>query len=327
LWQLTQYVRKIGAISVEYGTLSAAGAMTPVTASKIPVKHLIIEFLNIGWTLFCANLRRGFQRSRERQKNFIDCGPNSRNVQVPRPNSAAGHESLRLRIVHEHSVSVGRRRHCDGKLITLPVLKNRLFLVPEFDGENSMIAPTDQSACDGVPELDVKPPDFLVLARYGRVPQVARFAGFGSPITRETAVVVTTERGQELANVLQILPVAFQAADGSAVNLTGEVLRVATAADLSASAASEEQTETSYSQWQARAAAWKLQLELIDIEQTLDHRLILYVLNDRGAETTRLALLAAAAGFGVVHVQPVSAEGVVQASGGGGCGSCGTHAH
>ena len=68
-----------------------------------------------------------------------------------------------------------------------------------------------------------------------------------------------------------------------------------------------------------------MQLELIDIERTLDDRLVLYVLNDRSAETTRLALLAAAGGFGVIHVQPVSAEGVVQTGGGGGCGSCSNH--
>lgn len=189
-----------------------------------------------------------------------------------------------------------------------------------------MIAPSDQSSCDGVGETAEALPDFLVLARYGRVPQVARFAGFGSPLPRETAVVVTTERGLELATVLQVLPVASNAADRTEVNLTGAVLRTATIEDLGAAAASEQKTESGYSEWLARAAGWKLQLEIIDIEQTLDDRLILYVLNDRGAETTRLALLAAAAGFGVVHVQPVSSEGVVQASGGGGCGSCGTHA-
>jgi hypothetical protein len=42
-----------------------------------------------------------------------------------------------------------------------------------------------------------------------------------------------------------------------------------------------------------------------------------------------LALLGAAAGYGVVHVQPVSAEGIVQekSGGGGGCGGggCSTH--
>ena len=86
----------------------------------------------------------------------------------------------------------------------------------------------------------------------------------------------------------------------------------------------QQTAEDSFTEWLVRAEKWKLQLELIDIERTLDDRLILYVLNDRSAEATRMALLAAAGGFGVIHVQPVSAEGIVQASGGGGCGSCGT---
>jgi len=201
------------------------------------------------------------------------------------------------------------------------------FDVDIFNHGMSMIAPTNESSCEGVPDVEVAPPDFLVLARYGRVPQVARFAGFGDPVSRETRVVVTTERGQELAVVLQVLAVSLRAADGSEVNLTGDVLRIATNDDLATVAAFEEQTESSFGEWLIRSSGWKLQLELIDIERTLDNRLILYVLNDRGAETTRLALLAAAAGFGVVHVQPVSADGVVQASGGGGCGSCGTHVH
>ena len=70
-----------------------------------------------------------------------------------------------------------------------------------------MIAPSDSSACEGVPELEEKSPDFFVLARYGRVPQVARFSGYGSPLERMTDVIVTTERGQELATVLQVLTV------------------------------------------------------------------------------------------------------------------------
>ena len=77
---------------------------------------------------------------------------------------------------------------------------------------------------------------------------------------------------------------------------------------------------------------WQLQLQLIDVERTLgDDHVILYVLNDQNAETTRLALLAAAAGFGIIHVQPVTADGIVnQTSGGcgsGGCGSGGCSSH
>ncbi|RLT06553.1 MAG: hypothetical protein DWI22_11725 [Planctomycetota bacterium] len=186
-----------------------------------------------------------------------------------------------------------------------------------------MIAPTAET-CEGVPELEERVPDFLVLARYGRVPQVARFAAWGDKPERTAAVVVSTDRGQELATVLQTLPPNAKTAEGEAATPTGELLRLATVDDLDRSAKDQHAAEDSFADWSARAEKWKLQLELIDIERTLDDRLILYVLNDRSAETTRLALLAAAGGFGVIHVQPVSAEGVVQASGGGGCGTCGT---
>ncbi len=185
-----------------------------------------------------------------------------------------------------------------------------------------MIAPTEET-CEGVPELEERAPEFLVLARYGRVPQVARFAAWGDKPERNASVVVSTDRGQELATVLQTLPPNAKTAEGEAATPTGELLRLATADDLEHSAQDQKAAEDSFADWSARAEKWKLQLELIDIERTLDDRLILYVLNDRSAETTRLALLAAAGGFGVIHVQPVSAEGVVQASGGG-CGTCGT---
>jgi hypothetical protein len=60
-------------------------------------------------------------------------------------------------------------------------------------------------------------------------------------------------------------------------------------------------------------------------------KLVLYVLNDRGSDCTKLAIYAAAEGLAPVEVQPVNANGLVQlepAGGGcgtgGGCGSCGT---
>ena len=188
-----------------------------------------------------------------------------------------------------------------------------------------MIAPIEDIACEGVPELEDRVPEFLVLARYGRVPQVARFAAFGVRLQREFAVVVSTDRGEEIATVLQVLPAPKKVADEWDVNWTGEVLRLVSSEDLLLASTSARLAEDSFPKWLERACGWKLQLELVDVERTLDDRLILYVLNDRGAETTRLALLAAAAGFGVVHVQPVAADGIVQATGGGcGSGGCGS---
>ena len=62
--------------------------------------------------------------------------------------------------------------------------------------------------------------------------------------------------------------------------------------------------------------------KISDLEWMLDRKkLILYVLNDRGPECTKLGLQAAAAGLGTVEVQPVGADGPLPvASLGGGCG-------
>ena len=89
------------------------------------------------------------------------------------------------------------------------------------------------------------------------------------------------------------------------------------------------EAETTYAHWRNRIAEGGLDLELIDLEWTLDRRkLVLYVLGGRGADTTKLALLAAAEGLTAIEVQPVAAEGVVPLpAAGGGCGSggCGCH--
>jgi len=160
----------------------------------------------------------------------------------------------------------------------------------------------------------------LVLARYGAIPVVARFDIGECEVTRGQQLVVETDRGEELAEVLEFIPTHLSSNADSA----GRVLRVATADDRSRAADASRACEEAFEGWLRRCEEWKLQLELVDIEQTLDEKLILYVLNDRGPETTRLALLAAAGGHGVIHVQPVNAEGVdpVKDSGGG-CGSQG----
>lgn len=163
------------------------------------------------------------------------------------------------------------------------------------------------------------PPVAVVLARYGSVPQVARFAAQETGFPRGTMLVAETDRGQELVMVLQCLPPAKDQ------ETTGSILRRAESAELELAAALADKANRQYPEWVRRVHDWKLQLELIDLEQTLDGRLILYVLNDRGAETTRLALLTAANGLGIVHVQPVTADGVVPPSGGGcGSGGCGS---
>lgn len=183
-----------------------------------------------------------------------------------------------------------------------------------------MIAPAESDKAPLADESAARVPDFLLLARYGRVPQVARFAGFGPVIGRGDLVIVSTERGDEVATCLQCLPAPKKSDPAPA--LTGELLRKITDEDMARHKELTARAETVFPMWLQKVSDWKLQLELVDIELTLDERTILYVLNERNAETTRFALLSAAAGLGIVHVQPVSTEGIVTSGGGGGCGSC-----
>lgn len=181
-----------------------------------------------------------------------------------------------------------------------------------------------------VPQADDQQQPFrLALVRYGTLPQVARFSvseQLSSQLTdddiRGRQVVVQTDRGPELGQALEYVPQSMS--EGKTAS--GEVLRIASTEDQVTHQQHLQQATADFPDWLRRIEEWELQLQLIELEWTLDHqRLILYVLNDRDAETTRLALLAAAAGLGIIHVQPVTAEGVVQPQGGGGCGSCGCH--
>lgn len=162
------------------------------------------------------------------------------------------------------------------------------------------------------------PETFLV--RYGVMAEVGRFrsaaAEFFAP---GTPVVLRTGRGEELGRVVGPAAAAEEIpTEGPAV------LRLAGEADHAAAASRKVECEAEFSLWSGRIRDWSLDLELVDIERTLDGaKLILYVLNGRGPETTKLALRAAAAGFGVIEVQPVGSEGLIQASSGGGCGSGG----
>lgn len=166
----------------------------------------------------------------------------------------------------------------------------------------------------------------VYLVRYGAVPEVARFVAEQSlPASRGTTVVVRTHRGLQLGTLLEEVRLA---ADAEA---NFELLRMAAGEDLAAARENSRHAEADYLDFSRRILQWGLELELIDVERTLDgEKRILYVLCDRGPDTTKLALQAAAAGLGIVEVQPVSAEGpVVLPAEGGGCGTggggCGCH--
>jgi cell fate regulator YaaT (PSP1 superfamily) len=164
-----------------------------------------------------------------------------------------------------------------------------------------------------------------VLVRYGAIPEVARFVNAsGSRLGRGTPVVIRSHRGLEGGLLLEDVGVDDASGSDSQSDDTPQILRAQTDEDRRASHRLKSDCEEQYAQWQARIRDWKLQLELIDLEWTLDHsKLILYVLNDRGPECTRLALQAAAAGLGVVEVQSVGADGLVPMESGHGCGSGG----
>lgn len=138
-------------------------------------------------------------------------------------------------------------------------------------------------------------------------------------------VVVETDRGLQLGRVLEQLKPGFDPSKETETEF--KLVRLATDQDLEEARRLSEECETAFPQWCARILQWGLNLELIDLEWTLDRsKLIFYVLCERGPDSTKLALQAAASGFGVIEVQPVSATGLVTipqsscGSGGGGCG-------
>jgi cell fate regulator YaaT (PSP1 superfamily) len=171
-----------------------------------------------------------------------------------------------------------------------------------------------------------------LLVRYGTIPEVARFShDLIDPPARHERVVVYTHRGLELGTTLEAIRIGATA--GAAAEADADdgddsafrVLRRASADDESRHAELGREAQATFSEWQKRIDEWNLDLDLVDLEWTLDRqKLVLYVLGGRGPEATKLALQAAAAGLAVVEVQPVSADGPVPLPpAGGGCGSGG----
>ena len=171
-----------------------------------------------------------------------------------------------------------------------------------------------------------------VLVRYGVISEVSRFAAPNEPVERGARVVVRTRRGLEIGTVLETVKAQTNghSHDVDHGETTETILRTATGDDAATFDALQSAVPEEFAAWAGRIREWKLELELIDLEWTLDReKLILYVLGGRGPDCTKLALQAAAAGFQGIDVQPVDAGGLVQmpSSQGGGCGSggCGCH--
>lgn len=161
----------------------------------------------------------------------------------------------------------------------------------------------------------------LALVRHGTIAEVSKLrVAEGLDIARGRKVIAQTHRGLQLGTVLDVKDGNGDVEEESDT----AILRLATTDDERTHSELVQLIPMEFETWQKRITNWKLDLQLVDMEWTLDRsKLILYVLNERGPECTRLAINAAASGLGVVEVQPVNSEGPVIATGGGGCGSCG----
>lgn len=165
------------------------------------------------------------------------------------------------------------------------------------------------------------------LVRYGAIPEVARC---GIPeelnIQREDDVVVRTHRGPERGKVLELIKPPVEPGQ-TPVEPSFTIERQMTTEDFAQDQKLRKRADDEFNLWHERILDWGLDLQLIEMDWTLDEeKQVLYVLNERGPESTKLALQAAAAGLGIIEVQPVDKDGPVSMpAAGGGCGSCGAH--
>lgn len=151
----------------------------------------------------------------------------------------------------------------------------------------------------------------------------------GVLVGRGDVVVVETSRGVLPGRVLEDITKTWRVKSQDELPAV-TVLRTQTPEDRETFQQIEQAALAEFMPWVLRIRGWGLDLELVDLEQTLDReKWILYVLSGRGPDCTKLALQAAAAGFGIIEVQPVQATGTRTpeeksgcGTGGGGCG-CG----
>ncbi len=168
----------------------------------------------------------------------------------------------------------------------------------------------------------------VALVRYGAVPEVAR-AGIPDSLTvsRDDEVIVQTHRGKEVGKVLELVKPPVEPGT-EVIDPSFQIERLKTEADRQQELKLRDGIQKKFDEWDQRIEEWGLDLQLIELDWTLDgEKQILYVLNERGPECTKLAIQAAAAGLGIIEVQPVAEDGPVAmpSGGGGGCGSCSAH--
>lgn|GEM_PF-5220700 len=150
----------------------------------------------------------------------------------------------------------------------------------------------------------------IALVRCGVIPQVEKYRlnGCGS-VERDQVVVVRGVYGLQIGTILSQVDISDET---SAESQKSEILRVATSEDLDRFDTNRREATGEFAKWEQLIEEWKLDLQLIDLEWTLEReKLILYVLNERGPESTKLALYAAARGLGPVEIIPVDKDGPI----------------
>lgn len=165
------------------------------------------------------------------------------------------------------------------------------------------------------------------LVQYGAVAEVDRFrCHLPETPAHGSEVVVNTRRGLEIGRLLSETRSSEETKEPAIFSIE----RLANEDDLQLQKKHQADCKAKFEIWQQRITKWNLQLQLIDLEWMLDQsKRVLYVLNDRGPDCTKLALYAMADNLGTIEVQPVDQGGMVELpqSGGGGCssgGGCGT---
>src|SRR5438105_4065229 len=124
-----------------------------------------------------------------------------------------------------------------------------------------------------------------VFVRYGIISEVSRFTPPTFPVERGQNVVVSTLRGLQLGTVLERTTPSNGTSKTNghdaddAESSFERVVRIATSDDEQLVSELRSAAQQEFASWVQRIGQWKLALELIDLEWTLDRtKLILYVL-------------------------------------------------